>query len=76
MRRVGAHRQALAATDGDLRARPFDLGGREAHPVALLQHLVGGDRLAVDADQVVLRPAVGDPLGEELLDGGASATST
>ena len=64
------YRQVPGDARPRLRGRPFDLGGREAHAVALLQHLVGGDRLAVDADQVVLRLAVGDPLGEELLDGG------
>ena len=49
------HRQALAATEGVLRQRPLDFGGGEAHPVALVQHLVGGDGQAVDADQVVVR---------------------
>ena len=64
------HRQALAATEGVIRQRAIDLGGREAHPVALLQHLVGGHRLAVDADQVVFGLAVGDSVSEEFLDGG------
>ena len=54
-----------------LRSRSFDADGREAQPVALLQHLVGGHGLAVDADQVVLRLAVRDPFGEERLDRGA-----
>jgi hypothetical protein len=49
----------------------FDLSWSETYPIALLQHLVGGDRLAVDADQVVLRSAMGDLLGEELLHTGA-----
>ncbi len=49
----------------------FDLGWREAYPVTLLEDLVGGDRLAVDADEVVLRLAVGDVLREELFHGGA-----
>ena len=40
-----------------LREGTFDLGGRDAHAIALLQDLVGGDRLAIDPDQVVLGPS-------------------
>ena len=64
------HRQVLAVTKGSLCQRSLNFRRCEAHAVALLQHLVGGNGLAVDADQVVLRPAVRDPLGEELLHGG------
>ena len=58
--RCDTGRPSRRRTDS-LRQRPLDLRGREAHPVALLQHLVGGDRLAIDADQVILRPAVREP---------------
>ena len=33
--------------------RAFDFDRRDADPVAVLEHLVGRDRLAIDADQVV-----------------------
>ena len=44
---------------------------RETHAVAFLEDLPGRHRLAIDADKEVARPAVGNLLGEELLDGRA-----
>ena len=49
----------------------FDLHGREADPVPLLENLVRGGRLAIDPDQVVARLAGGDTLREQLRDRGA-----
>src|SRR5262249_40486775 len=46
----------------------LDLDGRDADAVALLEHLIVGHRLAVDADEVVLRPAMRQTLPEELGD--------
>src|SRR5438105_1679971 len=62
----GARRVSGAVPD----AGPFDSGGSERNPLALPEHFLGAGRLAVDADQIVLRLAVRDPLAEELLDGG------
>src|SRR5687768_11551043 len=51
--------------------RPFDLRRRDADAAAVFQRLVGRHRLAVYADEVVCRLAVGQLLGEELADGRA-----
>jgi hypothetical protein len=51
--------------------RPFNLDRREADPIAFAQHLVGRDRLAVHANQIVVRLAAADLLLEELADGRA-----
>jgi hypothetical protein len=50
------------------RQRPLDLGRGHAHAVAFLQDGVPRHRLAVDADEIVGRLAVGELLGEQLLD--------
>ena len=64
------HRQALAAKKR-LPQRPFDFGWSEADPVPFLQHLVGRDRLAIDADQIVLGTAVGHMFRKEFCDSGS-----
>ena len=46
---------------------PFDLRRGDAYAVALQQDLVGGDRLAIDADEEILHSAVRNPLGKEFL---------
>jgi len=50
--------------------RPFDLGRRYRDPVPFLEHLVGGRRLAIDADQEVGRLAA-DLLLKQRADGRA-----
>ena len=52
-------------------SRAFDLRRREADAVALVQHLVGGARLAIDADQIVARLRRANLTLEQLLDGSA-----
>jgi hypothetical protein len=54
-----------------LRCCPFDLGRREAHAVAVYKDVVGGDRLAIDADEIVFGPTVGHTFGEEFRHGRA-----
>ena len=49
-------------------ARTFDLGRSKADPVTLLQDLIGCRRLAIDANQIVCRTALGDALLEQLRD--------
>ncbi|MEI8197564.1 MAG: hypothetical protein WCI73_16845 [Phycisphaerae bacterium] len=63
----------LAIADaGQLRRHcTFNLHGCETYPLAFLQDVVLWDRLAVDADQVVLRLGAGNHLAKELLDGRA-----
>src|SRR3954470_12581889 len=50
---------------------PLDLGRREADAVTLLQHLVGGGGLAIDADEEIGGLAARQLLGEQVCDGGA-----
>jgi hypothetical protein len=55
-----AGRQELARQPAALfvlGARPFDLYWSNAHAVALLKHLVGCTRLAIDTDQIIARLA-------------------
>ena len=49
----------------------LDLDRSEGDSVLVMQRLIGGDRLAIDADQVILRPAVANALSKQLLDGDA-----
>jgi hypothetical protein len=48
-----------------LGARPLDLHWSDAHPVAMLEHLIGSARLTIDADQIVAGLA-SDPLFDKL----------
>ncbi len=54
--------------DGLNSASTFDLGRSETDPVTLLQDLIGCRRLAIDANQIVGRTALGDALLEQLRD--------
>ena len=49
----------------------LDLGGRDRYAIALLQDLVPGYRLAVNADQVILVLLPGHAFAEESFDGRA-----
>ncbi len=49
----------------------LDLGRGHGHAVAVLEGLLGGDGLAIDADQEVGRMAIRELLLEEVLHGGA-----
>jgi len=49
----------------------LDLGGCETDSIARLQHLICGRGLAIDADQIITRTALGNSFRKELSDGGA-----
>jgi hypothetical protein len=50
-------------------ARALNFGRGEAHPVLILENLVGSRRLTIDPNQVLLGPTVWDLLFEERTDG-------
>lgn len=62
--------RAKKETSSGSRARAFDLRRRYAEAIAVLQHLVRTDRLAIDTDQEILRFAARQALAEKLRDGG------
>jgi len=53
------------------RSRALDLRGCDRHAIAVGQHLIGGHRLPVDADQVIVLFAATDALVEQSTDGRA-----
>ena len=71
-RRADRRRVEGKASGGRIGAdsSPLDLGRSDAHAVAFLEHLIRRDRLAVHADEVVLRVGRADPLVEQPFDGG------
>lgn len=46
---------------------PFDFGRRDAHTIARLQALLATGRQAVDANQIVVRNAIGQSLTEQFV---------
>jgi hypothetical protein len=55
-----AGRQELARQPAALfvlGARPLDLHWSDAHPVAMLEHLIGSARLTIDTNQIIARLA-------------------
>jgi hypothetical protein len=53
-------------------AGAFNLGGGDAHPISIDQHLIAGDRLPIDANEIIFGLGLGTHLpSKQFFDGRA-----